>query len=68
MSHAGLNMEAEMARLIILLCPGAPARVDVLAGLCFFNHVKCFSWALIRAQPSALFANSNPSEKPMRVK
>lgn len=32
--------------------------------LCFFNHVKCFSLALLRAQPSALLADGNPNEKP----
>ena len=32
----------------------SPSRVgDVLAALCFSNHVKCFSWALLRARPSA---------------
>lgn len=65
MQHADLNIEDEMAEQIII---GTPACGDVLAGLCFFNHVKCFSWALLRAQPSALLASGNPSEKPLRVK
>lgn len=68
MSHAVLNVEDEMARQIICLWWGTPSSVDVLAGLCFFNHVKCFSWALLRPQPNAFLANGNPNEMPLRVK
>lgn len=68
MSRAVPNIEDEMAKQIILLCSGAPSCGDGLAGLCFFNHVKCFSLALLRAQPSALLADGNPNEKPLRVK
>lgn len=65
LSHAVLNIEDKMAEQIIL---GTPTRGDVLVSLCFFNHVSFFSWALLRAYPSAHLASSNPNEKPLCVK